>query len=91
MYLGIKTVDVLLLSGPLTCASLHFYYLLGYHTSLLSFLSLSLSLPFSLSLSLTPSPCFPPSLPPSLFSPSFSALSSHILALLLFLFTQDAL
>ena len=31
MYLGIKTIDVLLLSGPLTCASLHFYYLLGYY------------------------------------------------------------
>ena len=30
MYLGIKTVDVLLLSGP-TCTSLHFYYLLGYY------------------------------------------------------------
>ena len=27
----LKTVDVLLLSGSLTCASLHFCYLLGYH------------------------------------------------------------
>ena len=27
MYLGIKTVDVLLSSGSLTCASLHFYLL----------------------------------------------------------------
>ena len=31
MYLGIKTVAVLLLSGSLTCASLPCYYSLGYH------------------------------------------------------------